>query len=88
MNAELLCRIPAGSLLTTHDFDLRTAEFWPSHTHADLELLWREAGMAKLYAEGRVWAIPPSSGYGSGRCGPCSLGHRWGEGERAAYFVK
>ena len=53
-------RVPEGYLLTTLAYDVETAVEWPEHAHAEHELLWSVGGMARLEAEGRVWAIPPA----------------------------
>ncbi|MGP4968935.1 helix-turn-helix domain-containing protein, partial [Glutamicibacter ardleyensis] len=53
-------RIPAGYLLTTFTFDVDEPVAWPTHQHEEHELLWSAGGMAKIEAEGRIWAIPPS----------------------------
>lgn len=53
-------RIPEGYLLTTHVFDVDAPVDWPQHHHPEHELLWSDGGMARLEADGRIWAIPPS----------------------------
>lgn len=57
---EQLSRVPAGYLLTTRTFDVEESVRWPEHAHIEHELLWSDAGMARVEAEGRLWAIPPS----------------------------
>lgn len=53
-------RVPAGYLLTTFEYDVDDPIVWPEHVHDEHELLWSAGGMARLEAEGRVWAIPPA----------------------------
>ncbi|MFF3064879.1 helix-turn-helix domain-containing protein [Oerskovia sp. NPDC057915] len=53
-------RIPHGYLLTTLTYDVDDPVTWPQHRHDEHELLWSDGGMARLEAEGRMWAIPPS----------------------------
>lgn len=55
-----LPRVPPGFLLTTFGFDVDERTIWPEHVHDEHELLWSAGGMARLEAEGRVWAIPPA----------------------------
>lgn len=52
-------RVPPGYLLTTFEFDIDEPVQWDEHAHDEHELLWSAAGMARLEAAGRVWAIPP-----------------------------
>lgn len=53
-------RVPDGYLLTTFPYDVGEPVDWPEHAHDEHELLWSAGGMARLEAEGRVWAIPPT----------------------------
>lgn len=53
-------RVPAGYVLTTFTFDVDEPVDWPEHRHDEHELLWSDGGMARLEADGRIWAIPPS----------------------------
>lgn len=53
-------RVPPGYLLTTFEHDVDEPAIWPEHIHEEHELLWSAGGMARLEAEGRVWAIPPA----------------------------
>ncbi|WEK60856.1 MAG: AraC family transcriptional regulator [Candidatus Microbacterium colombiense] len=53
-------RVPPGYLLTTFEYDVDDPVVWPEHVHDEHELLWSAGGMARLEAEGRVWAIPPA----------------------------
>lgn len=53
-------RVPPGYLLTTFEYDVDEQIVWPEHVHDEHELLWSAGGMARLEAEGRVWAIPPA----------------------------
>lgn len=53
-------RVPQGYLLTTFEYDVDDPVVWPEHVHDEHELLWSAGGMARLEAEGRVWAIPPA----------------------------
>lgn len=53
-------RVPPGYLLTTFEYDVDEPIVWPEHVHDEHELLWSAGGMARLEAEGRVWAIPPA----------------------------
>ena len=55
-------RVPEGYLLTTFEHDIDEPVAWPEHAHDEHELLWTVGGMARLEAEGRVWAIPPVLG--------------------------
>lgn len=55
-------RVPSGYLLTTFEYDVDEPVVWPEHVHDEHELLWSAGGMARLEAEGRVWAIPPALG--------------------------
>ncbi|WP_053388142.1 AraC family transcriptional regulator [Leucobacter japonicus] len=52
--------VPHGYLLTTLDYDLADAADWPEHRHVEHELLWSDAGVVRLRAAGRVWAVPPT----------------------------
>lgn len=51
--------MPSGYLLTTFEYDVDERIVWPEHVHDEHELLWSAGGMARLEADGRVWAIPP-----------------------------
>ncbi|MFJ4175080.1 helix-turn-helix domain-containing protein [Microbacterium sp. NPDC089696] len=53
-------RVPPGYLLTTFEYDMDDPIVWPAHRHDEHELLWSVGGMARLEADGRVWAIPPA----------------------------
>ncbi|MFF7293555.1 helix-turn-helix domain-containing protein [Microbacterium sp. NPDC008134] len=53
-------RVPPGYLLTTFEYDTDDPIVWPEHAHEEHELLWSAGGMARLEADGRVWAIPPA----------------------------
>jgi AraC-like DNA-binding protein len=53
-------RVPPGCLLTTFEYDTEEPVVWAEHLHDEHELLWSAGGMARLEAEGRVWAIPPA----------------------------
>lgn len=52
--------MPEGYLLTTHEFAVDHPVEWTPHVHGEHELLWCESGMARLEADGRMWAIPPA----------------------------
>lgn len=79
-------RVPPGYLLTTFEHDVDEPVIWPEHIHGEHELLWSAGGMARLEAEGRVWAIPPALAVWV----PAGTAHRASAGRgaqvRATYF--
>lgn len=83
-----LRRVPAGYLLTTFGYDTDDPVVWPEHVHDEHELLWSAGGMARLEAEGRVWAIPPALAVWV----PSRIAHRAsaerGARVRATYFTE
>lgn len=83
-----MSRVPAGYLLTTFEYDTDEPVVWPEHVHDEHELLWSAGGMARLEAEGRVWAIPPALAVWV----PSRIAHRAsaerGARVRATYFTE
>lgn len=81
-------RVPAGFLLTTFEYDTDEPVVWPEHVHDEHELLWSAGGMARLEADGRVWAIPPALAVWV----PSRVAHRAsaerGARVRATYFTE
>jgi AraC-like DNA-binding protein len=80
-------RVPPGYLLTTFEYDTDEGVVWDEHVHDEHELLWSVGGMARLEAEGRVWAIPPALAVWV----PSRIAHRasaeGGARVRATYFT-